>query len=232
MKKLLCSLLALLILTGSFTALAAGKIEVTQENLVVTDYYGAYGYAFARVENTGNKPISVNAGVLELYNADGDSIASSDYLDAYCENLNPGEYTYAQINAYPSDAEAADIDDYMLTITGKSDSYYTFVRYPVVAEFEKDVIDEYDNPTSYMYATVTNDTEEPVYDMQIVFALLDAEGNILYIASNSIYNTAITPGSSVTFRAEIPYDFADAFEKNGYTPATVDAIAYVKNYNN
>lgn len=231
MKKLVCSLLALLLLTSSFAALAAGKLEVTQENLIVNDYYSLYGYVFARIENVGDKPISINSGVMELYNADDDAIASADYLNAYCPELNPGEYTYAQVSATPSDEAETSIDDYSLTVTGISDSSYKTVRYPVVTEFAPDTVDEYDNPTSYLYATVTNDTDKPAYNVEVVLALLDAEGNILYMTSNTLYDTAIMPGSSIQVREEIPYDFADTFEKNGYTPSTVDAIAYTREYN-
>ena len=228
MKKLLCSLLVLMILLGG-SALAAGKLEVTHENLLVLDSYGIEGYAFARVENVGNKPIKVNAGVLELYNADGDPIASSDYLYAYGQYLEPGEYAYAQIYASNSDAAFEDVDDYLLTITGKSDNSYTTLRLPTTTELALDVDEDY-YTSDYMYVTVTNDTEEPVYDVRVAVVLLDAEGNILYIGDESMYNKAIMPGSSVLIREEIPSYFSDCFEKNGYTPSAVDAIAYAETY--
>ena len=66
MKKLLCSLMAALIAFSGCAALAAGKLEVTHENLMLLDEYGFEGYAFARVENTGDKTIKINAGVMEL----------------------------------------------------------------------------------------------------------------------------------------------------------------------
>ena len=115
MKKLLCSLMVALIAFSGCAALAAGKLEVTHENLMLLDEYGFEGYAFARVENTGDKPIKINAGVMELYNADGDAITSSDYLYAYgSEQLNPGEYTYVQLSASDSEVEVWTVLDVFL----------------------------------------------------------------------------------------------------------------------
>ena len=82
-----------------------------------------------------------------------------------------------------------------------------------------------------MYATVTNDTDEPVYGICVALALLDADGNILYLTDETLYNKALLPGGSILIREEIPSYFSESFEKNGYaTPASVDAIAYVQTY--
>ena len=79
-----------------------------------------------------------------------------------------------------------------------------------------------------MYATVTNDTEETVFNAAVVFALLDEAGNILYIASDNLYSgRGIAPGSSMVFRQEIGSTMTDFFAKNELVPATVDAIAYI-----
>ena len=231
MKKLLCSLLVALIAFSGCAALAAGKLEVTHENLMLLDEYGFEGYVFARVDNTGDKPIKINAGVMELYNADGDAITSSDYLYTYgSEQLNPGEYTYVRLSASDSEVKAADVADHLLTITGKSDKNYVASRFPATTDLALNVEEDY-YTTNYMYATVTNNTDEPVYDIRVALALLDADGNILYLSEESMYNVALLPGSSILVREEIPSDFAESFEKNGYTaPASVDAIAYVQTY--
>ena len=76
--------------------------------------------------------------------------------------------------------------------------------------------------------TVTNDTEETIYDIYVVFALLDDEDNILYVDSNYMgYDRGLTPGSSVVFREYVGNEFLDYYEDKGITPAKVDAAAYV-----
>jgi len=227
MKRVLALLLVLVLTLSAASALAAGKLNVVQENYHTIPSYSTYGYAYAKVENSGDKPIEVNAGVLEIYDEAGDAITSADYMDAHAEYLKPGEYTYIEIYAEIEDPENEVPADYMLTLTGKSDNDYTVLRLPCESKLEMGVEDgwwEY----NYMYATVTNNTEEPLYDISVVFALTDAEGNILYMDDDYLYSDrALTPGSSMIIRKDISSSFIEYFEANSTTPAAVDALAYV-----
>lgn len=225
MKKLVSLFLCLVLMFTCFSALAAGKLNVAQENFHAVEGYSTYGYCYAKVENSGDKPIKVNAGVLEIYDEAGDVITSEDYLQAHARYLQPGEYTYTELYG---EVEGAAPADYMLTLTGKSENDYVSHRVPCVPALELGVSDgwwEY----NYMYATVTNDGDEPLYDLSVVLALLDEAGSILYMESDSLYSTrALMPGSSMIFRADIPSDFMEYFEANGLKPASVDAIAYAE----
>ncbi len=227
MKKILALCLVLMLVASMGSAFAAGKLSVDQENFYVIPGYSLYGYAYAKVTNVGDKPIVVNTALLEIYNADGDALTSTDYYSDPAKYLQPDEYTYVRLYDEIEDAEAADVDDYMLTVTGKADSDYVTKRFPCVTSYEADVDEGY-STYDYMYATFTNDTDETVYGIYAVLALLDAEGNILYVTTDGFYNDiGLTPGSSVTLREYVDSDFVDYFEKNGLEPATVDAIAYV-----
>ena len=224
MKKVISVLLVILLLSVSATTYAAGKLSVEQENFHVISSYWTYGYAYAKVTNAGDKAIKVNAGVLEIYDEAGDVITSSDYLSAYAEYLEPGEYTYVKMYSEITSGKAA---DYTMTLTGKSDNSKHTVRLPVETDLQLGVKDgwwTYD----YMYATVTNDTDKPLYGIRVVLALLDAEGNILNIDDESMYDDkALTPGSSMIVRKSISSTFMDYYKANGIVPASVDAIAYV-----
>jgi hypothetical protein len=227
MKKILTLVLVMLMAMTTVPAFAAGKLSVTQENFIVADNsYSMYGYAYARLDNVGDKPIKVNAGILEIFDANGDPITSADYLRAYAEYLQPGEYTYAYIYAELLDVDESDVNDYMLTITGKSDSDYISHRLPVTTDYVEDVVEWYSS-YDYMYATVANDTDEPIYNVTVVLVLLDADGNILYMYEGTMYNMAIMPGSSIQFKAYVEQAFIDWYEKKGLEPASVEAIAYV-----
>ena len=98
MKKAIAMLLVFVLLIGTVPAMAAGKLSTTKENFWVINSYWTYAYAYAKVENVGNKPISVNAGVLEVYDENGDVITSSDYISTYAKTLQPGEYTYVSVS--------------------------------------------------------------------------------------------------------------------------------------
>lgn len=226
MKKIVCFILALVLCLGATSGFAAGKLSVTQENFHYISGFWNYGYAYAKVENVGDKPIKVNAGVLEMYDEGGAVITSTDWVQSYATYLQPGEYTY--VSMYEDLEEGAAVPaDYMMTLTGKSDTSVTALRLPVEAKLELDVVDgwwEYD----YMYATVTNNTDNPLYEIEVVLALLDAEGNILNVESKELYSElALMPGSSMIVRKEISSSFMEYFEANGIVPASVDAIAYV-----
>lgn len=229
MKKLVSILLALALCLGCTSALAAGKLNVVQENTHFITYYGYSNYyAYAKVENTGDKAIKINDGVVEVYDAEGSAISSNDWPETYACYLQPGEYTYVKFQCYEGFDDGAVPDDYAMTLTGKSDKEYTNVRFPVETELKLNVQEDKWNTYDYMYATVTNNTDEVVYDLKVVLALLDAEGNILCVESDSLYSVGLAPGSSVVVRQYISDDFKEYFEANNLTPASVDAIAYVQ----
>lgn len=225
MKKIVAMLLTIALLMSCCTAFAAGKLSVTQENFHYITGYWNYGYVYAKVENVGDKEIKVNAGVLEMYDANGDVLTSTDYVNAYATYLQPGEYTYVKM--YDDlDEGAAAPEDYMLTLTGKS-ANTEVVRLPVETRLELNVVDGWWT-YNYMYATVTNNTENIIYDLDIVLALLDDEGNILYIDSHNLNSdVGVNSGATLTIRKDINSSFMEYFEAKGIVPTAVDAIAYV-----
>ena len=227
MKKILVLMLVFTIVICASPAFAAGKLSVEQENFHVIQSYRVYGYVYAKVANVGDKPIKINTSLLEVFNEDGDALTSTDYYSDYAEYLQPDEYTYICMYDEIEDVEASDVDDYMLTVTGKADTDYISYRFPCTSSYEPNVTEGY-YTYNYMYATVTNDTEEPVYNISVVLVLLDAEGNILYMEDDGMYSDkAIMPGSSITVRKDVSSSFIEYFEKIGAKPTSVDAIAYV-----
>ena len=130
------------------------------------------------------------------------------------------------------DVTAEDVDDYLCTITGKSDDSKTTHRFPCQAEFARNVKESSYWSYDYIYVTVTNDSDETVYGMNVVAALLAEDGTIIYVSSDSLYsNEGLTAGSSIIFRIQIDEDYVDCFEVNNYEYASVDAIAYVDENN-
>lgn len=227
MKKISALVLALvLVLCCAAPAMAAGKLEIEAESFILIDTnYSDYVYGYAKVVNSGDKAIKVNDGLFEIYDSEGEAIDSTDWLSTYAEYLQPGEYTYVSGYFYGVEDLAA-IDDHVLDVSGKSDNSKTTVRLPVETELALGVQESAYWTRNWMYVTYTNNTNDVIYGVQVVAALLDAEGKILYMDSNSTYNCALTPGSSMIVRMEISDNFMQLFEKEGLTPATVDAIAY------
>ena len=231
MKRVLSRVTALAIVLILLTcpAMAAGKMTVQQENFHVTDSYSVYGYGFAKVENTGDKPVEFSAGLLEIYDGDGDTLTSTDYMYCFPSTLQPGEYGY--ISVY-DDIDAVDtysqVDDYMMTVTGKSGDD-GIIRFPVVGDYQEDVQVSKYTTYDYVIAEITNNTDSTVFNLEVVIALLDDEDNILYVTHNNFYNsTGINAGSTITYRESLSSAFYEAWQREGVTPTHVDVIAYTK----
>lgn len=229
MKKLIACLLAAALLLSFTTALAAGKVSVTQENFYAISSYSDYGYAFAKVTNVGNKPVKVNAGVLEIYDGNGDNLTSSDSLRSYAEYLEPDEYTYVYMSAELKEGQLEKVDDYLLTITGKSDNDTETKRLTVTdVDFIRNYqINKYSTYDCGFF-TIVNDTDETIWNIQVVYALLDDEGNILFVENDYLdSNKGLNPGSSVAIRETINSKFVEYYDAHGIVPTTIDVIAYV-----
>lgn len=230
MKKFLSiALLAVLLITvmpvGAF---AAGKLEVTQENFFVTELGSIYGYCFARIENTGDKRAEYSAGLFEIYDANGDTLTSESYMSVLGDYLEPGEYGYVSVYESIDNASTInDVDDYMLTVTGKSSSGTVTQRFACESEWLPDYQVNNYWTSDLMTATFTNTTDETIYDVDFALALLDDDGNILDIEYTTTYDIGVAPGSSITVREEVSSYMMEAIEREGFTPTHVDAFAYV-----
>ena len=136
MKKWTALLLTLALALSATSAMAAGKLTVNQETYVAAEGYSLKSYIFAEVENTGDKNIAFNDGLLEILNADGDPTNNETIYRMYPEILAPGEKGYITDYTYPSDASTLDdIADYSLVVTGKSTKDEAPVRLEAAAEY-------------------------------------------------------------------------------------------------
>ncbi|NLX83639.1 MAG: hypothetical protein GXZ04_07490 [Clostridiales bacterium] len=228
MKKALILVLVLGLLLAVMPAGADGKLSVEQENFHVIDAFAVYGFVYAKVANVGDQAIKVSNALMEVMDKDGNAITSTDYFNGHARYLEPGEYTYLRLNEAIEDRPAADVDGCTLTVTGISDGDYKNLRLPVVCEYKENVQVDW-NTRNIMYATVTNNTEDIIYDLGVVLALLDAQGNILYMDSSYMgSDKGLLPGSSIIVREYVDNLFITVFESKGLVPASVDAIAYAE----
>lgn len=227
MKKVLACILVLVLLIPSM-ALGAGKLTTVKENFyVVKSWSSIYGYAFMRLENTGNKPVEYSAGLFEVYDGNGDTLASDSYINVYGKYIAPGDYAYAMVNEEIENAEESQVDDFMTTMTGKSTNSET-KKFQCETQYLPDFQVSTWSKEDLMTATFTNDTDDVVYGITTVFALLDDDDNILYMDTVSTYSSVgLMPGSSMTMKSEVSSSIKEAYEKAGLKPTHVDAYAYI-----
>ena len=226
MKKLLV-LFALFCLVFS-GACAAGKIQVDMENFYLIQAYSNYGCAFAKVTNTGDRMVKINAALLEVYNADGEALSSEDYFQSSAQYLEPGEMAYVRMRADIQQDDMEAVDDYMLTITGKSEKDTKNLRLPCT-DMQYEHIEERYFERDYLCATVTNNTDQIVYGIDTDLVALDSEGKILYIDDESTFSdVGLMPGSSLRVRVEVPSAFMDYYKASNISIAAVDAVAAIE----
>ena len=211
---------------------ARGKLTIWGETFVpyVSEYEGGNDniYVFARVENTSDKQVTIHNPLFEIYDANDDVIKSEDYLTCEPSILQPGESAFLYKNIWLDDGISAnDVADYVLDLNIKNEAYYTITRFPATVEFVEN--DDRNGNRGMIYATVTNDTEETVYNMRVIAALMNDKGEVLYVQSNST-NLGLLPGTSVVFPIYVDSNIANYLKANDIKPASVDVIAYTEVY--
>lgn len=228
MKKTTVLLLTLALLVGLFGASAEGVLTVAQENFHVVGTDSFTGYLYVRLENTGDAPVSVDRASLEIYDAQGNVLATSTALWRHAEFMQPGESCYAYFNPTIQGIESADqVADYKAEITGRSQPNRVTFRLPVETVFEDEVA-EGSRTNDYITTTLTNDADQTIFDIVLVRALLDDAGNILYIDSDNMYAAkGLTPGSSIVVRKAVNRNSRDYLAEKGYVPTRVESIGYV-----
>lgn len=226
MKKVVCLAMVFMLMLSNSAAFAAGKATITQEAFHITpflDYFA--GEIFCEVTNTGDRPVTIESGVYEFFDTEGESIDSGSIYWFYPRTLLPGEKGYLSVTSGIEEAiEPTFIDDYSVSIVGKSANEEDVIRYPV-----SDVrMGEYDDYGWYQafYATVNNDSDVKTGDVSVVFAAYDDEGNLLFNCAQSTSGMALIPGNSVEVHRILDSDIISGLEQEGKEIATITALAY------
>lgn len=220
MKKLLLFGSAVLLCCTFATGQAQEEIKVTQKNYYTFSEYSTYGYLFAKVENTGDVPVYLDSGKLVIFDENDDIVETAQFVQTYPDYLLPGEYGYAYDWALLDDD--VQVADYKFSV-GSSEYGTEVKRLECEAFYDAGESSKYDD---YMYITVTNTTDKPLYDLYVVASMLDKEGNILYTNYDVLNEAGVHSNSTVTFRLSVNDSFAEQFAAQGTTPDRVDAIVY------
>ena len=208
MKRIaLFALTLVMILTAACPALAAGKLVVNQEKFYSIEPYddSFYVYIYAEVTNSGDKAVEFNNGLWEIYDTNGDTLDSEDWMYCYPDVLEPGEIGY--VSAYMSLDDVTsteDAADYLLTVSGKSAKENPNVILPATVKYVYTKGDWRD--THQLVATVTNDTNEVVYNFRVVYAVKNAAGELLFVESVQPSYVGILPGTSVEVTRDVSYE--------------------------
>lgn len=177
------------------------------------------------MQNTGDAAGYADyKGNIVLFDAEGNIILTENYVhtkpsDVY---LEPGEYAYVCESIYDDALDTAEVADCQFSIKAVDDGEeYEKLASEAKIHFEPDEEDD-----NYVDVTFTNTTDEILYDYEIVAALYDQNGGLLFINTEMVSGIGVHPGSTITVRLYIYEDILMYFCREGLTPTTVDALVY------
>ena len=236
MKRLVVLIIVLLVVFST-PAFSAGKITVTQEKLYVLPLYSSHvSFFYAELKNTGNKPIVVNDGLIELFDNEGVTIDVDSITDCCPWVLNPGAVGYMfNILTVEDDERERYIDDYLLTIIGSGTCNVAYTKYLACdGEFQEikySPFDETGFDAIRIDATIYNDIDEILFsdEIRIAIALYDSDNKLLYtdcISPNFKDRIAIPAGQSVIFYKNVENMIVESWRKDGIRPTRIETIGY------
>ncbi len=220
MKKLVSVLLALCLLMSA-SALAEGKLTVSDKNLIL--FAGEdTGYFYAKVTNTGDEKVGTDSGKLVIFSTDDDLLVTESYVSTYPSyvNIEPGDYLYIREYLWESALNGAEVGDYKFSMSEK-DRNADVAKLPCEAELVLSKDSEYDN---YVNVTFTNTLDDVLKEYTITAAIYDNGGNLVFVDSSSYSNIYVHPGSSITVSMRIDSKLIKHYAVNSLTPETVDAM--------
>ena len=219
----LCAALLLMLCAGS--ALADGQATITRQLAQTYDYGDVFfTYYFAEVQNTGDAPIVLNGGTLELYNAEGGTIYSAQVYNCYPSVLGPGEIGYVREYTNMDTPDAVASYRFDLSASPASEGSVSYLT--CTPSFEQSTL--YENETSTtITATLTNPQSETARGIMVVYALYDASGNLLFVDTLSATYLGLPSGSTVELNTVVDGEIETAWNAQGIKPASAQARAYV-----
>ena len=147
------------------------------------------------------------------------SLSTAFSITSFAENESSAE-SYAE-SVTTQESESSDAENSRKEESSKQESREK-------QKYTLTVISEETGKTTTVKNVVEGTSVMSLIDNKTLdFALLDAEGNILYLISDSLdSNQALMPGSSILFRVAVDSDFVAYMEANNLVPATLDVIGY------
>ena len=201
-------------------------VSILNENFLVYQVYGGLkGYYYAKIQNNTETPYFVNGGTFVLTDADGNAVGEElKYPNSRGSRyLEPGEISFISFRVdIPEDLENP---NYYAVIKAEKDTYSS-KDYAVTVSSTEIGTDRYGNPA--MKAAITNTTDEFLPGINVIIAMEDAEGKVIWLREESLYNYELGPNSTIKLTGSIDSDALEYFTSAGIVPTTVEAYAYVE----
>ncbi len=227
MKKKMTVILAISMLLTFVCCACADGPELTVLN---KNYYEYQGYSsmralyLAKVQNNTDTGFYIVNGSFILKDAGGGELASQKYMQKIGSRyLAPGEITFLSMQA--DIPEGAEVSDYSVEIIPEEKNYTGEDREIEVNAVE--YIDDQYHPS--IRVTVTNNHDEPLAYITIVYAVEDADGNIYAVDTSTLASKILGAHSTITFVEPLSNDVKTYTQEHGITLTQVEAYAFAEN---
>ena len=198
------------------------KVDILAENFYVMEEYGyLHAYWLAKVINMNSVPVYIRDGNLKVLDAEGNKVGEVTYLSSTGSRyLEPGEISFVSMWTEISGDGANVTYDAYLEVSPNS-----YIKDAALSPADADFEPLDPDTTTYMYTTVTNDTDNPV-TVNAVFALEDAEGTPWLVSNEGIFLAQLTPGSSIIMKDTVYTTFAEFLREKGIEITTIETYAW------
>lgn len=206
------------------------RLKILEESLIVANELDVTVFAYyAIVENIGPSPVYLEEARLLAYDAEAKQLNEETHVTRTPYTLMPGEKSY--LNTYPTmlNGAAPSIASHKLHIKAGEpyDDEWQRTMLPVEASFE--LVDK-GWPEGKLIATVTNDTEEPQFDLNVLVVLRDQDGKLLFITQDSSYSVGAPAGGQLLFRRGLESFLITASTKDNREIKVAECSAWVDPY--
>jgi len=138
--------------------------------------------------------------------------------------LAPGETGYYIDWKNLDDVLPADIPGYDLTMIGEVSDRALSRRLPVTGVIK--AVSDSDEAAHQVLLTLPNHTNQTAYEMDVVYAVYDEAGKLLYADWSALYPLRLPVDAYVDILLDVDSSFSSYWVENGIVPASVQAFAY------
>jgi hypothetical protein len=169
---------------------SAANVEIVKVTEVTDDY--GYVYLTGEVVNNGSEPALVNGLAGAIFDAAGE-LVTGESSGVYMHYIDPGDSGPFRISiTAPADADLSDYTIYVDASVTEQANYYDFA----FGETQANYLDSFGN--FHLVGNLTNSATETL-NVSMIAALLDADGNVIDVASGYIPYYAIEAGETLAY---------------------------------
>lgn len=249
-KRVLTALLALVLMATSIPAFAItfdpsslgllpsgdpAEFELKEDNFFVHEgFLGVTPQYTAVLVNKSGKKAMLSTGELELLDKNGASITTVKMYGSFPSYVAPDGLAVLEgnyLNLTPEQVEQ--VASWKLTVSGfvvAADEPGNSIELKAEASYEQVTalgMSLTEEPIGRLVTTITNETQDTLFDVRSVVLLRDSEGKLLMSLSSMAVDVGIPAGGTILSKSTVQTSVLASFEKSNRAIASYEALAFV-----